>query len=457
MAMVRAACRGYISNHRSLKLSFFCKGMTSSSGQVLPLQADIDDDSYDRKDNAETKAECKGQVVEDDISGDTLMSFLNEQRIFFSELHHILREQRLLLNSIRGELGLQKMESDVKAFRADTLKFSEETSLFIKGKPEADHIVGGNHTPSFSSSESAKTVTDPATEAVSSPVCVDPKISGSKIELGVDVDSNSSHESPEAVFLEHSEKASEQQLVLAPSSTSDNSNSEILSGPETGNGALLERKGGQNTFQHPPWPEWKTLLDNLRPYVVAMGRPSEEPLDDTVILKRSLVKFAQAREGSFRSLSRDDLIELVQHDLPSMDEKTASGKKKLQNYLKSGKDDAKRGSQAKVTDVVRLLYRAVRSMPMLGGALPDGLKRAVINLLNTLNSASIEESKMTDNGTTSCQTSERTYQEMEVLENGICGETLSSGHEISSVNEVNDSVDASESAPNANTDLIFST
>ncbi|MCO5546781.1 hypothetical protein L7F22_000217 [Adiantum nelumboides] len=344
MAMARSALTG--GPFRSCLLSFPClRHSTFSSSAVVISSEDYTDRAAHTK---ESRAEPWAQKGHNESVG----RFLKEQRQLFNEFLCHLKDQGVVLDSIRKELGLQKFDSARKAWIDDTMILSEEVSLCFYDcstpKEVAMNVVG-----TASSVNVENLVTKQLKE-------------NSNQESGVISKSSSLHG---GVFAEEKSKHG---------------------------GTIAVKEAGIKNFQHPSWPEWTAFLNHLRPFASNEKLKDDlELFEDTTILKRAIVKFAQAHEGTFRSLSQKDLLMLVQHEFPSMDEKTAAGKKKLDNHLNACNSgvNTNKVPRAKLTDVVRLLYRAVRSMPALGGALPSDLNSAIIHILQVLNSASIAQHK----------------------------------------------------------------
>ncbi|MCO5561897.1 hypothetical protein L7F22_015522 [Adiantum nelumboides] len=340
MAMARTAFAG--GPFRSCLLSFLCHSRFSSSAVVISSEDYTDRAAHTK----ESRAEPWAQKGHNGLVG----GFLKEQRQLFNEFLCHLKDQGVVLDSIREELGLQKSDSARKAWIDDTMILSEEISLWFYDCSTPKE-VSMNAVGSASSINVEKLVAKQLKE-------------NSNQESGVISKSSSLHG---GVFLEEKSKNA---------------------------GAIAVKDAGIKNFQHPSWPEWAAFLNHLRPFASKEKSDDDfELFEDTTILKRAIVKFAQAHEGTFRSLSQKDLLMLVQHEFPSMDEKTAAGKKKLDNYLSACNSgvNTNKVPRAKLTDVVRLLYRAVRSMPALGGALPSDLNSAIIHILQVLNSASIAQ------------------------------------------------------------------
>ncbi|KAI5069508.1 hypothetical protein GOP47_0015809 [Adiantum capillus-veneris] len=343
MAMARAALTGCPSRSCSFSLSCLRHSkFTSSAVEDYAVKAE-----HTKESGAEPWAR-KGH-------NEPLGCFLQEQRQFFNELLCHLKDQRVVFGSIREELGLPKSKLELRKAAIDnTMGLSEDISSCLNDYNNRKEVaMKPVSTASYIYAEN---------------------LVAEQFEKSSDLGSG--------VISENSSVSGAPVVVPEEESKEDDP-------------TAMKEVAGTKNFQHPSWPEWTEFLNHLRPY--ASNEKSKEDLElfeDTTILKRAIVKFAQAHEGAFRSLSRKDLLMLVEQEFPSMDEKTAAGKKKLQSYLKtdssrlSSKVWSSKVPRAKLTDVVRLLYRAVRSMPALGGALPSDLNSAVIHILQDLNSAS---------------------------------------------------------------------
>eukprot|EP00250_Pteridium_aquilinum_P010112 c19163_g1_i2 orf=622-2631(-) len=283
--------------------------------------------------------------------------FLNEQTDSLNELRYQLKDQGTLLSLIQKEVTSCKLEFKTrKNLVGNAVSVSSQTNpeAILEFKTSKD-LVG--IAASVSSQTYPEGILEPANELCDA---------GNMVQL------------------------SHTRSTLCDR-TSENGGP-VLPGKSSKNDASLAKKRFDiEKFQHPPWREWALFLDHLRPHAsMKEWKPSEEArtdeiFDDTALLKHALVKFAQAHEAAFRTLSRKDLLVVVQHEFPSMDERTAAGKRRLQNYLEM---DESRVAEVKLTDVVRLIYRAIRSAPSLGGALPNELKSAIVHILEDLNSAS---------------------------------------------------------------------
>ncbi|KAH7287420.1 hypothetical protein KP509_32G055400 [Ceratopteris richardii] len=326
-------------------------------------------------------------------AGTLLGNVLNEQRRFYKDFLFNLLEQRALLNSIREELGLQKIYSDI---RKETLALSEEAIFSLPGrKIKTETMVSEVGKLSYLDAGADELRIKRVKNEVDLQYYIDDKTLESRAEVAVDSIKRVLSESTEVVVAGKASEVCKERSTGVPDNTSDGGNLVNLSKMASRKGELTAKKDNENSFQHPPWPEWERLLESLRQYMpkTVDQDTGNELFNDTTLLKRALVKYAQAQEGAFSSLSQEDLLELLQHDLPSMDAKTAAGKKKLKDYLESDKNHSRKVPQAKLTDVIRLLYRAIRSMPMLGDTFPAKLRTAVISILNVLDTVSNAQSK----------------------------------------------------------------
>lgn len=290
------------------------------------------------------KEECLANKTVDlmrNLGATMMRKLIEEQRESLSELQAQLQDQKAMLNSILENISLLKSQLETKV----ELVVSAVNPL---SKPNVD--TGAN---ALSDSRERKNEKGP--DAVNA-LCVKNTEKG-----GTHVPS---------------EKNSENGAKLAKTEV------EV----ETGK------------FQHPPWPEWAMFLDHLKSFAYIVEEKQRdvagagEIFNNTALLKRTLVKFAQAHETVFKRLSQKDLHTLAQYEFPSNDERTAAAKKRVQIYLQKEESNVSssksaEATQAKLTDVMRLIYRAVSSASSLD-ALSSELKSALVHLLQDLISLS---------------------------------------------------------------------